>query len=99
MQCEMSDSEKFGTAENNVAASQTRASRAISLRPAIISILSVPPRLPALQRLFQFHAPRSLQQNHVAVLRLARQPLARLFRRRQEFCPDSSLPQGVDHGF
>src|ERR1019366_28660 len=86
-----SGSGRCGTAENNVAASETTASRAISLRPAIVSILAVAPRHPGLQRLLQLHTAGSLQQNHIAIPRLARQPFAGLLGRRPKLCPGSRL--------
>src|SRR5229473_2638833 len=82
-------------AENNGRASGRAASRAIRLRHQFSVLSSQFPcawgggnaefSLPRLKRLFQFHASRRFQQYDIAFASLAREPLARLFGRRDEF--------------
>src|SRR5579863_5111619 len=89
---------RCGTAERNVATSGTTANRAISLQRASSSVLVIAPGLPCLQRLFEFHAPRSLQQYDISVPRFARQPLACFFGSRYKLSPGSCVPGAIYHG-
>src|ERR1039458_7949458 len=54
-------------------------------RSRLVCSLSPDLSSPRLQRLFQFHAARRFQQYHIAFPSLARQPLAGVFRRPNEF--------------